>query len=56
MSAGRTYNVVFRGVSVSGAQDLCAAYAGASMALEVISITLGQVTLTTVEAVADRNG
>jgi len=52
MSAGRTYNVVFRGVSVSAAQDLCSAYAGASMALEVISVTLGQVTASTVEALA----
>src|SRR3954469_1266244 len=49
MSAGRTYNVVFRGVSVSAAQDLCSAYAGASMALEVISVTLGQITQTSVE-------
>lgn len=49
MSAGRTYIIRFRGVSVSAAQDLCAAYAGASMALEVISVTLGQVTLPTVE-------
>ncbi len=50
MSAGRTYNILFRAVSVSAAQDLCSAYAGASMALEVISITLGQTSLTTVES------
>jgi hypothetical protein len=49
MSAGRTYNIVFRAVSVSAAQDLCSAYAGASMALEVISVTLGQITQTSVE-------
>jgi hypothetical protein len=49
MSAGRTYNIVFRGVSVSATQDLCAAYAGASMAVEVVSITLGQITQTSVE-------
>lgn len=50
MSAGRTYNIVFRGVSVSAAQDLCSAIAGASMAIEVVSVTLGQISLTTVEA------
>ncbi len=52
MSANRTYNILFRGVSVSAAQDLCAAYAGASMALEVISLTVGQISLTTVESLA----
>ena len=50
MSAGRTYNVIFRGVSVSATQDLCSAMAGANMAIEVVSITLGQVSLSTVEA------
>ncbi len=49
MSAGRTYNVIFRNVSVTAVQDLCAAYAGASMAIEVVSITLGQITQTSVE-------
>jgi hypothetical protein len=50
MSAGRTYNIVFRGVSVSAAQDLCTATATSGMALEVVSVTLGQISLTTVEA------
>jgi hypothetical protein len=49
MSAGRTYNIIFRAVGVTAVQDLCAAYAGASMALEVVSITLGQITQTSVE-------
>ena len=49
MSTGRTYTIPFRAVSISAAQDLCAAYAGASMAIEVVSITLGQVTQTSVE-------
>lgn len=49
MSVGRTYNIVFRGVSITAVQDLCAAYAGANMAIEVISLTLGQVSLQTVE-------
>jgi hypothetical protein len=49
MSVGRTYTIPFRGVSVSAVQDLCAAYAGASMALEVVSVTLGQVTQTSSE-------
>lgn len=49
MSAGRTYTILFRSVSVSAAQDLCAAYAGASMAIEVVSLTLAQLTNTSVE-------
>lgn len=49
MSAGRTYNVIFRNVGISATQDLCAAYAGASMAIEVVSVTLGQITQTSVE-------
>jgi hypothetical protein len=48
--SGRTYTIPFRGVSVSAVQDLCAAYAGANMAIEVISLTLGQISLTTVES------
>jgi hypothetical protein len=49
MSAGRTYNIVFRGVSVSAVQDLCAATATSGMAIEVVAITLGQITQTSVE-------
>ena len=52
MSAGRTYTINFRAVSISAVQDLCAAYAGASMGIEVVSITLGQVTQTAVEECA----
>jgi hypothetical protein len=49
MSSPRTYNIVFRNVTVSAAQDLCAAYCGASMAIELISLTIGQITQTAVE-------
>ena len=48
MSAGRTYNVSFEAVACTAVQDLIAVYAGASMAFEVVSINLGQVTATTV--------
>ncbi|HEV2100664.1 MAG TPA: hypothetical protein VGR45_17295 [Stellaceae bacterium] len=49
MASQRTYTIPFRGVSVSAVQDLCAAYCGASMAIEIVSITIGQITQTTVE-------
>jgi hypothetical protein len=49
MASQRTYTIPFRAVSVSAVQDLCAAYAGASMGIEVVSITLGQITQTSVE-------
>jgi hypothetical protein len=52
MSSGRTYTINFRAVSISAVQDLCCAYAGASMGIEVVSITLGQVTQTSVEECA----
>jgi hypothetical protein len=51
MSAGRTYTVLFRSVAITAAQDLCAAYAGANMALEVVSFTIGQDTQNSVELV-----
>jgi hypothetical protein len=44
----RVYSVNFDGVSVSAVQDLIGVYAGASMAFEVHSITLGQITATAV--------
>lgn len=44
----RTYTVSFAGVSVSAIQDLIAVYAGASMAFELHSITIGQITATSV--------
>jgi hypothetical protein len=47
----RTYTVSFSGVSVTAVQDLLAVYSGASMAFEVHSIQLGQITQTAVEAV-----
>lgn len=47
----RIYTVSFSGVSVSAVQDLLAVYSGASMAFEVHSIQLGQITQTAVEAV-----
>ncbi len=49
MSAGRIYTVRFRSVAVTAVQDLCAAYAGTGMAIEVVSFTLGQITQTAVE-------
>lgn len=49
MSSGRTYNIIFRGVAVTAVQDLCAAYCGATMAIEIVSVTLGQITQTAVE-------
>lgn len=49
--SGRTYDIIFRNVAATAVQDLCAAYAGASMALEVISINIGQITQTSVELV-----
>lgn len=49
MSSGRTYTIPFRGVAVTAAQDLVCVYAGASMAFEVISINVGQITDTSVE-------
>jgi hypothetical protein len=49
MSGRDTYTIHFRHVAVSAVQDLCAAYAGASMALEVVSLTIGQITQTAVE-------
>jgi hypothetical protein len=49
MASGRTYTINFRGVSISAVQDLCAAYAGASMGIEIVSLTLGQITQTSVE-------
>ena len=49
MSAGCTYTINFRAVSISAVQDVCAAYAGASMAIKIVSVTLGQITQTSVE-------
>ena len=49
MSSQRTYTINFRNVNVSAVQDLCAAYCGASMAIEVVSLTIGQITQTAVE-------
>jgi hypothetical protein len=51
MSAGRIYTIPFRNVSVAAVQDLIAAYAGASMAIELVSVSLGQITQTAVELV-----
>src|ERR1700751_5960134 len=52
MSSARTYTVNFRAVSISAVQDLCCAYAGASMGIEVVSITIGQITQPSVEECA----
>ena len=49
MSAGRIYTIPFRNVSVSAVQDMIAAYAGASMAIELVSLSIGQITQTAVE-------
>jgi hypothetical protein len=44
----REYSIEFDGVAVSAVQDLLAVYAGASMAFEVHSITLGQISASAV--------
>lgn len=44
----REYSVQFANVSVSAVQDLIAVYAGASMAFEVHSIQIGQITATAI--------
>lgn len=49
MASIRIYNIPFFQVSVTAVQDLFAAYAGANMALEIISITLGQIGQTSAE-------
>jgi hypothetical protein len=49
MSAQRTYTISFRQVNVTAVQDLCAAYAGANMAIEVVSLILGETGSTTAE-------
>lgn len=45
----RVYTVKFANVSVSAVQDLIAAYCGASMAVELHGIVIGQITGTTVQ-------
>jgi hypothetical protein len=45
----REYAITFKNVSVSAVQDLCAAYAGANMAIAVVYLTLGQITNVNVE-------
>ena len=44
MARVRTYSISFKQISVSAVQDLIAVYAGSSMAFEVHSFTLGQIT------------
>jgi hypothetical protein len=44
MSARRIYTIPFRNVSVSAVQDMIAAYAGSSMAIELVSLSIGQIT------------
>lgn len=50
MARLRTYSVRFANVSVSAVQDLIAVICGASMAIELHGIVLGQITQTSVEA------
>lgn len=45
---GRLYTTGFKGVSVSAVQDLIAIYAGATKTLGIHSVSLGQITQTTV--------
>lgn len=49
MSRSRPYSIEFTGVSVSAVQDLLTAYCGASMAIEVHGVVIGQITGTTVQ-------
>lgn len=49
MSNLRVYSITFSGVTVSVVQDLIALYCGASMAVELHGVLLGQVTGTTVQ-------
>lgn len=49
MARGRTYAVSFSGVSVAAIQDLIAVYCGASMAIELHGLVIGQITGTTVQ-------
>jgi hypothetical protein len=51
MARGRVYTVGFAGVTVSAVQDLLGVYAGASMAVELHSFSLGQITQTTIGGV-----
>jgi len=50
MTAQRTYTCQFRNITVSNVQDLLGMYAGASMAIELVSVQIGQITQTNVEA------
>lgn len=45
----RTYTVKFANVTISAVQDLISAYSGASMAVELHGLVLGQITGTTVQ-------
>lgn len=49
MARGRSYSVSFSGVAVAAVQDLIALYCGASMAVELHGIVIGQITGTTVQ-------
>lgn len=49
MGRSRGYSVQFNNVSVSVVQDLIALYSGASMALELHGLVIGQITGTTVQ-------
>ena len=48
MARGRVYTADFSNVSVSATQDLFSIFPGASMAIEIHQINLGQVTQTTI--------
>lgn len=49
MARGRTYAVQFSGVNVAAIQDLIAVYCGASMAIELHGLVIGQITGATVQ-------
>lgn len=49
MNAQRTYTITFRQIGITAIQDLCAAYAGANMAIEAVSLTLFEVGNTSAE-------
>lgn len=49
MARGRSYSVQFNNVGVAAVQDLIALYSGASMAVALLGVVIGQITGTTVQ-------
>lgn len=49
MAGKRSYSVAFANITVAAVQDLIAVYCGASMAVELHGVNIGQITGTTVQ-------